>query len=237
MLSEILKKSLPNFEVTLPSINKTYKFRPMTVKEEKTLLLAQNENSVPVMAKAMKQIIENCFYEIQDAGSLDLIDVQTAYLNLRSKSVSEVFDFQIVCPETGEKVNLKCDLSAFKPTKKPQNIYKLKLNERMVLLMKCPNLNYYIEKNEDDNDIKKLFSNCFVEFQTENDSITKNETSQNDIEEFFDSLTVEQYNLILEFFENIPKLQLELNYITKDKIERNIKFSGIDSFFELASVI
>lgn len=237
MLSELLKKSLPNFEITLPSSNKKYKFRPMTVKEEKNLLLAQNEGTVPAMANAMKQIIETCFDGIKDAGNMDLLDVQTAYLNLRAKSVSEVFEFQIICPETSEKINLKCDISSFKTSKKPENTHKVKLNDKMIIILKSPTLNYYINKEENENDLKKLFLNCFVELQTDTDSISKNDTSEDDIQEFFDSLTVEQYNLLLKFFETIPKLELELNYVTKDTVNRNIKFNGIDSFFELASVI
>jgi hypothetical protein len=236
MLTEILKKSLPIFEVTLPASNKKYKFRPMTVKEEKNLLLAQSEGSVSSMAKAMKNIIENCYHDIKDAGNLSLIDAQMAYLNLRSKSVSEVFDFQIICPETNEKINLKCDISLFKPNEKIENIYKVKFGNGMVLLLKSPDLNYYIEKETDD-DLKKLFANCFVEFQTSTDSITKNDTSEDDIEEFFDSLTMDQYNILIEFFRKIPKLELELPYKTKDGVSRSVKFNGIDSFFELASVI
>lgn len=238
MLSEIIKKSLPIYEVYLPSKNKNFRFRPMTVKEEKILLLAQNEGKISEISYAIKTILESCFENLKDVSDMQLIDVQTAFLNLRAKSMGEVFSFQIKCPDTGENIVLECQLSDFKPVGNKNNSSKIKLQDDIVLMMKYPTLNYFINKTEDSQDeIKNLFLNCFVEIHTKENIITKNETSVKEIEEFFDSLSLKQYSEIISFFENVPKLELNMDYSTKDGVKRFIRFNGLDSFFELASAI
>jgi hypothetical protein len=238
MLSEILKKSLPVYEVKFPSSNKTHRFRPMTVKEEKTLLLAQNEGKPNGMAYAIKNIIESCFEGIKNAGDLDLIDSQVAFLHLRSKSIGEVFSFQIKCPETGQDLTLSCQLSDFKQKIEKDKLNKIKLKDDIILILKSPTLRYFIEKEGESNDpVKDLFVNCFSEVHTTDSVISKSEISKEEIQEFFDTFTIEQYSNIMKFFENIPKMELEINYTTKDEVQRKVRFDGLESFFELASVI
>lgn len=236
MLSDLLKKSMPVYELYLPSKNKKVSFRPMTVKEEKILLLAQNEAKISTIALAIGQILQNCFENIDNPENLELIDVQKAFLNLRSKSMGEDFVFQIKCPYTGDDLKLNCNLKDFK--EKIDSIRKntIKINENITILMKNPSLSYFIEKQEEDS-IKELFVHCFQELHSEHQIITKSETSIEEIQELFDSFTVSQYEKVVEYFQSIPKMELTIQYVTKDKVKREITFNGLDSFFELASVI
>lgn len=238
MLSELIKKSLPVYEIHFPIRNKKYRFRPMTVKEEKYLLLAQNEKTSSSMAYAVKTILESCFENLEKVEELELIDVQTAFLHIRTRSIGEAFSFDMTCPETGEKLTLNSVLSDFKPNNNKETTGKIKLNDEIVLILKTPTLNYFMNKQENiEDEIKDLFINCFKEVHTKADVISKSDTSLNDISEFYDSLSVNQYSEVINFFENIPRMELNINYKTSDGIDRQVKFNGLDSFFELASVI
>lgn len=237
MLSELLKKSMPVYEVYLPAKKKKINFRPMSVKEEKNLLLAQNEGKISTIALSLKQILENCFDDIGKVENLELIDVQTAFIELRAKSMGEIFSFEMTCPHTGDNVKLQCSLADFKQKINEERKNTINIADNFILVMKNPSLSYFIQKKEENDSIKDLFVECFVELHTEDNVFEKNQTSKQDIEEFFDSLTVSQYEKVINYFENIPKLELKINYTTKDKIKREVVFNGLDSFFELASVI
>ena len=86
------KIQTPIFELTLPSDDRTIKYRPFTVKEEKILLVAQKSEANKDQITAVKQIITNCILEPEniDVDELASFDVEYIFLKLRAKSVGEV---------------------------------------------------------------------------------------------------------------------------------------------------
>lgn len=237
MLSEILKKSMPVYELKLPSNNKKVIYRPMSVKEEKNLLLAQNENTISTIALAIKNILQSCFENIGNAEDLELIDVQKAFIYLRAKSMGEQFTFQMKCPFTDESLNLTCGLEDFVEKINSDRKHSIQINNEIAIVLDNPKLSYFIEKTNTEDSIKELFVNCFKELHTKENVISKEDTNIQEIENFFDSLTVPQYEKIVEHFKNTPKIELTIKYKTKDGVQREVIFNGLDSFFELASVI
>jgi hypothetical protein len=235
MISEFLKSTLPEYEIFLPKLNKKIKFRPMTVKQEKVLLLNQDED-LQTKAKAILNILKDCFYELKQIEKLEIIDVEKSFLSLRAKSVSEVFEFGIICPYTNENINIKTSIDDFKEIFDEHDKI-ISLNKDMKLIMNYPTFSYFLEDKKTDDEIKNLFFHCFKELHTKNDVINKDQVSLKDIEEFLDSMTVKQYSQILNFLQNIPHLENKITYKTKDGIERELILKGLDSFFELASVI
>jgi len=64
------------------------------------------------------------------------------------------------------------------------------------------------------------------------DKIYKSEDFETeDLVEFVEALSPDQFEQVNEFFENLPKLNYELEYTTKDGEERKITLSGIVDFF------
>jgi len=100
ILSDILKSSIPNYEIELPSTGKKITFRPFLVKEEKVLLVAQQSNDYNEILRAMKNTIESCFDKIENAGELPLFDIEYMFLNLRAKSIGEIVNPIFICPHT-----------------------------------------------------------------------------------------------------------------------------------------
>ena len=57
------KINVPTYELTIPSTEQQVTYRPFLVKEEKILLIAnQDENDTGTMIRAMRQIINNCIH-------------------------------------------------------------------------------------------------------------------------------------------------------------------------------
>ena len=54
------KLNAPTYELVLPSTGEKIKFRPFIVREQKTLLIAQESNDERVIADAIGQIGKSC---------------------------------------------------------------------------------------------------------------------------------------------------------------------------------
>ena len=63
------KMNAPLYNVTIPSSKKEVKFRPFLVKEEKSLLLAQQSEDPKVMINTLKSVIENCIVDNVDVDN------------------------------------------------------------------------------------------------------------------------------------------------------------------------
>ena len=54
--------STAKYELTLPSQQKTIKYRPFLVKEEKVLLMAMESGDAKEMLSAIKEIVKSCTF-------------------------------------------------------------------------------------------------------------------------------------------------------------------------------
>ena len=93
------KVDVPTYELTLPSEDKKVKFRPFLVKEEKILFVAMESKNNAEMVNAVKEIISACTFNTLNVDSLPLFDIEYLFLNIRAKSVGEVADFKVICPD------------------------------------------------------------------------------------------------------------------------------------------
>lgn len=235
MISDLLKSSLPEYELNLPIANKKVKFRPMTVKQEKVLLLYQNDQ-LENKAKAILNILSDCFPNMKNIEDMDIIDIEKCLLYLRAKSVSEQFEFGIQCPITNENIPVFTSIEKFVEVIPKQN-FTIELSKELKLTMKNPKFSFYLENTKKEDTIKNLFIHCFHELHTKGDVYTKSDVNENELSEFLDAMTNKQYEKIVTFLEQIPRIENSISYKTKDGVERELTIKGIESFFGLASVI
>jgi hypothetical protein len=236
VLSEFLKNNFPKYEVTLPVSKKKIKFRPMTVREEKMLLLAQQSMSIQQMAQSMAQIFKNCCDEMNKPEQMPMVDAEMLFIAIRSKSMGEIVNFIIKCPETGEAINIKMDLDQFELKGDISNDGKIKLSDEIVLKLKQPTLSYFLNYDEkSDDELRGLFKSCFIELQTPQNIYRKEEVKESDLDEFYDYLTNKQITLISDFMNKVPRFKKTIPYTGKDGIKRQFVLFGIDSFFGYAS--
>ena len=92
----------PVHELKIPSTGRKVKYRPFVVREEKLLLLALESGEQQDITDAIVQIIGNCLQTKIDLDSLSTFDVEYIFLNVRAKSVGEILEFAITCPDDGE---------------------------------------------------------------------------------------------------------------------------------------
>ena len=95
------KLDTPRYKMKLPSTGKVVNFRPFLVKEEKKLLIATETGEQEDIIRAISDIIEDCT-DLQDIKTLPTFDIEYVFLKLRSKSVGETANLNVICPDDGK---------------------------------------------------------------------------------------------------------------------------------------
>ena len=148
------KIATPTYELELPSTEETIKFRPFLVKEEKLLVLALESEDTKQITTAIKNVIKNCILtKGVKVETLPTFDIEYLFLNIRGKSVGEVLDVNIICPDDGEtEVEVKIDLDEIKVKKNDDHKKQIKLDDSIMMEMKYPSLEQFVKNNFDLND-------------------------------------------------------------------------------------
>ena len=235
-LSSLLLDKTPKYEITIPSTGKATRFRPFLVKEEKILLIAQSTQSKKDIMLAIKDIIESCVEGISNAGDLPIFDIEYIFMKLRAKSVGEVVQPIIVCPETGEKVTLDVNIDELELKKSKAHKKTIKLDKGLVVKMKYPSINI-LEKFGGDIDTTNtpefydMILHCIESIETPEVKVKQDEVQIEELKEFVDSMTKQQFDMILNFFVTAPRLESVVDYETEDGQSRKVTLSGLGDFF------
>lgn len=231
-LIDLLSKT-PKYSEIVPSTKKKIWFRPFLVKDEKVLLMVQETGKEKEILMAIKELIESCF-DIKDAGEIPIFDLEYLFLKLRSKSVGEIVEPFLICPETDEKIKLVIDLDKIKVKTYKNHSNKLKLADDLFICMKYPSLNMFIENETSDMSLMDFYDlaiSCIEYIETPNERFDCKEKTKEEIKEFVDNMTKEQFDKIIEFFATMPRVEQEIDYKTSDNIERKVILRGIRDFF------
>jgi hypothetical protein len=242
------KLDVPIYELDLPLSKKKVKFRPFLVKEEKILLMAMESETDESTLLAIKQIIGNCcLSEDVDIETLPITDLEYFFLNLRARSVNEVVELEYKCnnkvkdekdeeKDCGNVVRLEVNVLDIKPEVSENHSTKVALTPTMGVVMKYPSFKV-VENNEkvEGGEIEKLMNilvNCIESIYTEDSIFYAKDVTKQELSDFVESLTKEQFAKIQHFFESMPKIKKELDFTCKKcGYHENITVEGIQSFF------
>ena len=226
---EKMKSSLPRYVTKQPSTGKNVTFRPFTVKEEKHLLMVKQTGEYKDFLSTITNIINNCFDLSTDAKKLPIFDIEYFFLKLRSKSIGEIVQPIIVCPVTKEKISLTLNLEEIEPVGNMSD-FKIKISDEILVNMRYPTIEFLIKNSSED--LYETTLNCIESIETIDQRIENSDISKTEFLEFIDLMTNEQFMKILNFLKNIPKLEKEIKYKTRDGVERSIKLKSIKDFFQ-----
>jgi hypothetical protein len=143
------KIATPTYELVLPSNNKTVKYRPFLVKEEKLLVLALESEDTKQITNAIKAVLSSC---IQTRGvkveKLPTFDIEYLFLNIRGKSVGEVIEVNLFAPDDGvTSVPVEINIDDIQVNKDENHTNKIKLDDNLMMEMKYPSLDQFINNN------------------------------------------------------------------------------------------
>lgn len=234
------KNPTPIYELEIPSTKKVIKYRPFLVKEEKILIIAMESQDQKQIANAVKSVIANCIVSRGiKVDELSTFDIEYIFLNIRGKSVGEVVDVLITCPDDNTtQVPVSVNLDDIQVHIDPEHTRDIKLAGDLTLRMKYPSLNEFIKTNfntQQDvgvDDTFDLICSCIEQIYNEEESWAASDYSKKELYEFVESLTSKQFKNIESFFETMPKLSHTIKIVNPNtKVESEVILEGLASFF------
>jgi len=229
----------PTYTLQVPSSKELVKFRPFLVKEEKALLIAQQSEDPVVMVDTLKGIISSCVNTKLDLNKLATFDLEYIFTQIRAKSVGENVDLIFPCDTcTDEKAKVKIgfDLTKIQVSFPEGHSKKIELFDDVGIIMKYPSLEIIKEiENVNDGDIDSVFRvviECVESIYNSDEVYLAKDQKKQEILEFLENLTAEQFSRIQKFFETMPRLKQEVDYTCPVCNEKHHKvLEGLDSFF------
>ena len=226
----------PKYTLTIPSTKKKVTFRPFLVKEQKVLLMSVESNSKESMIRAIADTVKACVEERIDVDTLATFDLEYMFAQIRAKSVGETSEIYLACTECGEAnevivnvENAKVDAPKAPPT--------IKLNDRYSLKLKYPNYNDLIPLLKDEEvRISTMYAALSLAslgvLMTDEEQILFADEPLEERSKFLDNLNPEQFQKILDFVQNLPKLKDTAKFkCGKCEHQNEQLLEGLEDFF------
>ena len=228
------KLETKTYTLTLPSTGEDIKYRPFLVKEQKTLLMAQESKKDDEIVDAMSQLINDCTFGKVDPKKCPMFDAEYIFLKLRAKSIGEKADIQVTCPDDNEtKVNVSVNIDEVECNMTEDHSNIVEITDTVKLIFNYPLLNSF--KNiKVDNRTESLFNminQCIKEIHYGENIYHKIDVSDDDLTEFVESLSSEQFKKVSDFFETMPRLRHPIEVTNpQTKVKSEIVLEGLQTF-------
>jgi len=236
------KIDTPIYDLELPLSKKKIRFRPFLVKEQKNLLMALESDDRESIENNIKQVLQNCtITEKVDIENLPVVDVEYYFLQLRARSVGETVENKYRCDNMvddkscGNIMETSLNLLDIKIEGVQDDNDVIELTDKISIKLKYPQFSVLSK-------LSKLTDVGDITFQMIADSIEhiydgeqfyySNETPQEELLEFVESLSQKQFAKIETFFANLPKLQKKIEMkCSRCGFQHNLDVEGLESFF------
>ena len=236
------KIDTPVYDLDLPLSKKHIRFRPFLVKEQKNLLMAMEADDKETIERNIRQVLTNCtMTEGFDVDRLPVIDVEYYFINLRARSVGEIVENKYICTnevdgvQCSNKMETKFNLLDITVDINPNAKDIIQLTDKISIKLKYPEFSL-IDK------LKQKETAVDIAFEVVVDSIEyifdgeqyyhANETSKEELMQFIESLSQEQFSKLEEFFDNLPKMNRKVEMkCSKCGFDHTISMEGLESFF------
>ena len=227
----------PIFEITVPSMKREVKFRPFTVKEEKILLVAQQESNEKSIILAIKQVINNCCQEDKfDVDKLATFDLEYLFLKLRARSINNVIEVSYRDNEDDKVYDFEIDLDEVEMLQNADASNIISITDTVGIKMKYPSVTIIDDAPTEASAadvVEYLIRKCIDSIYDEESVYPADEYDEKELLEWIDSLDVETFNKIRAFFDNLPQMYYKLEYTNSLGNERTIELSTLSDFFIL----
>ena len=224
----------PKYELTLPSTGETIEYRPFLVKEEKLLLLAQESQDEKEVLKAVETIIEECCFKKVDSKKMPTFDLEYVFVKLRSKSIGEVSEIKVKCPDDGKtEVTLEIDLNEVECVKKPEHTNDIQLTDDIGIIMNYPKISNVTNISvENTANVFEIIKGCISQIYDQENVHEKNDITSKELDQFVNSMSHNQFMKIQEFFDTAPKVQYRTKVKNpKTKVTSDLVIEGLQNFF------
>ena len=234
MLPKLIR---PEYSTTIPSTGKKVKYHPFSVREEKILVLASESGDPEEITNAIVNVLQNCITSPADLQVEDLaiFDIEYLFLKARSKSVGEYINVRVTDPnDETYQVDHSINIDRIGIDRNPEHSPVIFLSDDVQVQMKYPGIEFFaegIDLTSITNSIGTM-TRC-IESITHGDEVYHCvDTSKNEMEEWLEGLTSEQFRRISSFFTTMPKLRHSFTLTNENTgVDFKITLEGLSDFF------
>ena len=230
------KLATAKYELTLPSTGQKVEFRPFLVKEEKMLMLAQQEGSQQSLIRAVQDLIDACTFGKLDSKKLPTFDIEYIFLQIRCKSIGETATVTVICPDDDEtKVKVDVNLSEVQCVKDKDHTNDIKISDDVGIIFDYPEISKVVKITSGKNDAVATFDvikTCVNQIYDATNVYTKNDMEEKELDDFIESMSHEQFMKVQSFFETMPKVKHKITVKNpKTEVESDLTLEGLQDFF------
>ena len=234
------KINTPTYELVVPSTGKKIRYRPFFVREEKILIMALETEDMSQITNAIVEIMTAC---ILSKGvkviELSTFDIEYIFLNIRAKSVGEVIEVNVTCPDDGEtKVSMEINIDDIKVQKDKNHTNLIKLDESLSMKMRYPSIEQFVENNfevrkQNVDQSLDMITSCIDQVYTEEEAWAASDCTKDELKEFIEQMNTKQFKEIEKFFTTMPKLSHTVKVQNPEtKVKSDVVLEGLASFFK-----
>ena len=234
------KISVPEYTTTLPSTEEEIRYRPFLVKEEKVLLIALESEDEKLINDAIVKIVNECTNGAVGYSHTPIFDLEYMFLNIWAKSVGDVLDLTVICPDDGEtEVGIKVKIEDITVMNKEGHTNVVDLTDDIKIVMSYPTSATSRQIAAAGQEEKSSTEITFDLIKSSIEEIHEGETvhrrvdiSKKEMDEFFESLQTDMLEKLNEFFDTMPKLQHVVKVKNpKTKKMNEVNLEGLSDFF------
>ena len=230
------KLATAKYELTLPSTGQKVEFRPFLVKEEKMLMLAQQEGSQQSLIRAVQDLIDACTFGKLDSKKLPTFDIEYVFLQIRCKSIGETATVTVICPDDEEtKVKVDVNLSEVQCVKDKDHTNDIKISDDVGIIFDYPEISKVVKITSGKNDAVATFDvikTCVNQIYDTTNVYTRNDIEDKDLDDFIESMSHEQFMKVQSFFETMPKVKHKITVKNpKTEVVSDLTLDGLQDFF------
>ena len=228
----------PTFTTTLPSNGAQLEYWPMTIAQEKILLIAKEGDGENDILRAIVTIVEQCTADKIHAAAMPICDLNWMFLQIRKVSVSNIAKLSYMeNVEDGEDkqhdFDVNLDQVEIKKTDSWSN--RIKVNDDITLTLRPTPVGIFMIEEYINADANKRFDmvlrGSIVSVATEDSVTLLEEQSHKEVEEWIRTLPSSVYTQVEEYLAGMPTLHYEIKYTDSKGEEQKIVLSELTDFF------
>ena len=241
------KIDAPVFDLTLPVSGTKIKYRPFTVREEKILLIEQQQKDVAAISQSIKQVVQNCILNDVTIQHIPTFEVEYLFIRLRSTSINNVIKLNIQDPDfvpTEEQsvfsAEVEINLDDVTVDLSREATDTVKLNDEYNIKLKYPTYDDFDKINDEELEKELATDIAFDMIGNTIDSVYSNggdevfvfsDYTKTEKREFLESLSSKNFADIQKFLSAAPAVSYTISYINHAGEEKSRELRGLIDFF------
>ena len=228
----------PTYELEIPSTDEKIKYRPFLVKEEKILMIAMESENQKDIINAVKDIVSACTFGEVDILNMPMFDMEYIFLNIRAKSVGEISQLKLLCPDDKETfADVEIDLTEIAVQVSEGHTNKVELTDKMGIIMKYPSIKSFADSDISEINTENMLDvigSCILQIYDNGgeDIFYAKDSTKKELSDFIEQCNTKQFAEIQKFFDTMPRLTHTVKVKNpKTKVESDVTLTGLNDFF------